>query len=129
MDDSGLQRVHHLWPITITLAPPSRVDHGSAGGSLGVDPEGLRQRSHELAQGGLRLIGDRRGRADEQKQRLRLDRRQTAEVGAGTTDQRPAATPARLRVDRNAGGGQRSRSRRAVATDTSSSLASSDAVT
>ena len=89
------------------LAPAGRVDHDGVGGGLGVGAERLGQRPDQLAQRGLRLRRHRRGRADEQEQRLRLGRGQPAEVGAGAADQRPAAAPAGLRVDRDAGGGQR----------------------
>jgi hypothetical protein len=87
--------------VAITLAPPGGVDHRRAGGGLGIGPEGLRQRPHEFSQGRFRLVRDGRGRADEQKQRLRLGCRQAAQVGAGATDERPAAAASGLRVDRD----------------------------
>jgi hypothetical protein len=127
-DHGGLQQVDRLGPAAITLAPPCGVDHRGAGG-LGVGPEGLRQRSHEFAQRRFGLTRDGRRRADEQKQRLRLGCRQAAEVGAGATDQRPAAAASGLRVDGMPAADSASRSRRAVATDTSSSPARSAAVT
>ena len=106
-DHGGLQQVDHLGPAAVALAPPGRVDHRGAGGGLGVGPERLRQRPHELAQRGLGLARDGRGRADQQEQRLRLGRGQPAEVGAGAADERPPAAAAGLRVDRDAGRGQR----------------------
>jgi hypothetical protein len=106
-DHRRLQPVYQLRAVPVPLAPARRIDHGGPGGGLRVGPEGLRQCPDQLAERGLGLAGDGRGRPDQQEQRLGLGCRQPAEVGAGAADQRPAAAPAGPRVDRDAGGGHR----------------------
>jgi hypothetical protein len=93
--------------VTGTVAPPGGVDDRRVGRRLGVGPERLRQGLHQLAQGGLGLVGHRGGRTDEQEQGLGLGGRQPAEVGAGPAQERPAPAPPGLGVDGDAGGRQR----------------------
>jgi hypothetical protein len=87
----------------VACAPRRRVDHGGLGGGLRLRAKRRRQRPDQFAQRGFRLAGDRGGRPDQPEQRLRLGRVQSTEVGAGPAEQLPAAVPARLRVDRDAG--------------------------
>ena len=107
VDDGPLQLVEVRRARPGRPAPGGGVEHDGRRRRLGVGAERLRQRLDELAQRRLGLGRRRRRRPGDHEQRPRLGRRQPAEVGAGAADQRPAAAPAGLRVDRDAGDRQR----------------------
>ena len=96
-----VRRVHGL------RAPAGRVEDGRARRQLGVGAERLGQRLDQLAQRRLGLRRRRRRRAGDHEQRLRLGLGEPAEVCAGAADQLPSAVATGLRVDRDAGDGQR----------------------
>jgi hypothetical protein len=106
-DHGCLQRVHEPWSVPVAPAPAGRIDHRRVGRRLRVGPERRGQRPDELAQRRLRVRGHRRGRPRQQEQRPRLRCGQAAEIGTGAADQRPPAAAPGLRVDRDAGAGQR----------------------
>ena len=89
--------------------PPQRgrVEHDGRRRLLGLGPERLGQRLHELAQGGLRLGRDRRRRAGDEEEGAGFGGGEPAEIGAGAADERPAAAPPGLGVHRDPGDRQR----------------------
>ena len=107
LDDGPLQVVEVGWPGCRRTAPAGGVEHDGRGRRLGVGAERLGQRLDELAQRRLGLGRGGRRRPGDHEQGAGLGRGQPAEVRAGAADQRPAAALAGLRVDRDAGHGQR----------------------
>ena len=91
----------------VAPAPRRVVDDHRGGRGLGLRPERLGQRAHQLAQRGLELGRGRRRRAGHEEQGAGLGRVQPAEVGAGAADELPAAVAALAGVDGHAGHAER----------------------
>ncbi len=107
VDDGLLQRLEVGRVGGRVVTPPGRVEDDRRGGGLGGGAERLGEGLDQLAQGGLGFGGERRRRAGEQEEGSGLGRREAGQVGAGSADQRPAAVPSRLGVDRDPGHRQR----------------------
>ena len=87
------------------VVPAGRVDHDGGGRRLGLGPEGLGKGPDQFAQGGLHLGCGRRGPGDEEEGPY-LGAGEATQVGGGSPDEGPAAAPAGLGVDGDAGHGQ-----------------------
>ncbi len=107
LHDRPLQRVEVGRPGPGAAAPAGRIEDDRRGGGLGVGPERLRERLHELAQRGLGVGRGGRRRAGDEEEGAGLGGGEPAEVGAGAAQERPSAALAPLRVDRDAGDGER----------------------
>jgi hypothetical protein len=106
-DDGVLQQVDDGGPWPLALAPPGGVDHRRGRRRLGVRAEraGSARTSLRIA---AFASSDTAAAGPTSRNSARASvARQPAEVGAGAADERPAAAAARLRVHRDAGGGER----------------------
>ena len=129
LDDRALEYIQVRRDPWRGSTPASRIEHDGVRGRRGLLAKRLGQRPDQLAQRRLRLGRQPRVRPGDQEQRSRLGCVQAAEVGTAAAEQLPATASTGLCIDGRPAVESDSRSRRAVFTETSSSLASSAAVT
>jgi uncharacterized protein (TIGR03086 family) len=93
--------------LGLARSPERRVDDDGRRGGLGLLPEGLGQRTYELAQRSLDSRGRGGGRSGDQEQGAGFARGQPGEVGASAAQEAPPSPTSLYGVHGHPGHGQR----------------------